>query len=313
MIPAHRSVIILYATLITVKGLISEKQLEEMSSKDLEPINEKEAKLMMKQTEILLITANQNEYNAVIYFLKPRGAKKELLIYDFDFSVGFLKRNTRYVFGRFGMCNVAVHSIPKQGPAAAQSAIITAASCFENLAAIFAVGVACGVKKKTKLLDVIIAEKVSFYTDARLSTQDGKLKIKPRAPRDLSTSKVYRLKFTMTKPKWSKHNSVIMKCLSDEPKMYFKNVLSGNYLIDNEGVQETLLNTFASDAYAIEMEIAGLFHDYGDHNVQLMLVKAVCDYGDGSKNKEYQPTAALLAAECVHYYLSKGKSLSYFM
>ena len=286
------------------------------NKKEFEGTYDKEAKLMINKTEVLLITANPNEYNAVIHFLEPRVAKRNLLMYEYKVSIGFLTRNARYVFGRFGTCNVAVHKIPMQGPAAAQSALITAALCFDKLSAIFAVGVACGVKGKTKLLDVIIADKVSFYTEARFSTvklspQNKILNIEPRAPRYLTTSNSYRSKFMM-KPKWSKHNSVIMKCLSHEPEMYFKNVLSGNYLIDNEDVQETLLNTFAPDAYAIEMEIAGLFCDYGDHHVQLMLVKAICDYGDGEKGKEYQPTAALLAAECVHHYLSKGKNLSYF-
>ena len=296
-----------------MKSLISKEELEKMSEmpqNSCESINENESKLMMDATEVLLITANDNEYNAVLKFLDPRESKRTLLKCDHPIPVGFLKRKAHYVFGRFGMCKVAVHFLSNQGPAAAQSAIITAALCFKNLDAIFAVGVTCGVKHKTKLLDVIVAEKVSFYTDARLSTEDGQLKIEPRSTHNLITSKDYRSKFTMTKLKWSKD---IMKRLLHEPRMHFKNVLSGNYLIDNEDVQKTLLSTFARDAYGIEMESAGLFYEYGNHNVQLMVVKAVCDYGDGSKNKEYQPTAALLAAECVHHYLSKGKTINVAM
>ena len=296
-----------------VKSLISKEELEKMSQISCESINENESKLMMDATEVLLITANDNEYNAVIKFLEPRESKRTLLKCDHPISVGFLKRKAHYIFGRFGMCKVAVHYLSDQGPAAAQSAIMIANLCFKKLDAIFAVGVTCGVKDKTKLLDVILAEKVSFYTNARLSTEDGQLEIESRSPRGLITSQNYRSKFKMTLPKWSKHNSVIMKRLVDEPTMHFKNILSGNYLIDNEDAQKTLLRKFTPDAYGIETESAGLFYEYGNHNVQLMVVKAVCDYGDGSKKKEYQPTAALLAAECVHYYLCKGKTINVTM
>ena len=296
-----------------VKGLKSKEELEKMSAKDFEELNENESKPIMDATEVLLITANENEYNAVLKFLKPRESKNKLMKCDYRIPLGFLKRAAHYIFGMFGVCKVAVHLLSDQGPAAAQSAIITAALCFKNLDAIFAVGVICGVKGRTKLLDVIVAEKVSFYTDGRLSTQDGELNIESRSTQNLTTSRNYCSTFKMTKPKWSKHNSDIMKCLLDEPSMHFKNVLSGNYLIDNENIQKTLLDKFAHDAYGIEMESAGLFYEYSNHNVQLMLVKAVCDYGDGSKNKKYQPTAALLAAECVHHYLSKGKTINVAM
>ena len=297
-----------------IKGLISQIELEDMSKKSLkgiEEINENESNLMMDNTEVLLITANENEYNAVIKFLEPRETKNNLVICDYLIPIGFLRRKAHYIFGRFGMCQVAVHLLSDQGPAAAQSAIITAARCFKKLHAIFAVGVTCGVKEKTELLDVIIADKISSYTDARLSTKDGQFEIKPRSTRNLTTSTSYRSKFKMIN--WPKDDSFIMKRLSNKPNRHFRGILSGNYLIDNKNVQETLLTNFAPDAYGIEMESAGLFHEYGNHNVQIMLVKAVCDYGDGSKDKDYQPTAALLAAECVHHCLSKGKNLSYLM
>ena len=297
-----------------VKGLISQQELNDMTQMSLNSIkgiNKNEADLMMNDTDVLLITANDIEYNAVIKFLEPRETKNNLLKSNHIIPIGFLRREAQYIFGRFGMCKVAVHLLSHQGPAAAQNAIITAAMCFDNLDAIFAVGVTCGVKEKTKLLDVIIANNISFYTNARLSTKDGQLEIIPRSIRDLPTSGSYLLRFRMIP--WTKDNSIIMKCLSNKPNIHYRGILSGNYLIDNKDVQETLLSSFAPDAYGIEMESAGLFHEYGNHNVQIMLVKAVCDYGDGSKNNDYQPTAALLAAECVHHCLSEGKNLSYLM
>ena len=37
-----------------------------------------------------------------------------------------------------------------------------------------------------------------------------------------------------------------------------------------------------------------------------MIVKAVSDFGDGGKDNRYQPTAALLAADCLKHYLSNN-------
>ena len=80
-------------------------------------------------------------------------------------------------------------------------------------------------------------------------------------------------------PEWPMNTS------SSVMKMHCGKVLSGNYLTGNKRIKE-LLENFASDAIGIEMESAGLFLDYeeSDHRVLIMLVKALCDFGDG-KNK----------------------------
>ena len=54
------------------------------------------------------------------------------------------------------------------------------------------------------------------------------------------------------------------------------------------------------------MESSGLYdlHITNCCQLEIMIVKAVCDFGDGEKKKHFQPHAALLAAECVHHYLS---------
>ena len=275
----------------------------------IETIYQQEAISDITKTKILFITANENEYKAVISFLKPRESKTKLLKYRHECTFGFLKRTAEYTFGRFSDYGAAVHLMVKQGPAAAQSAIITAATCFkENLQAIFAVGVACGVDKdKIKMLDVIVAETVTFYTNARISSfEDGNYNIESRSPAYLDTSLQFRGYFKGL-PEWPGEQSSIIKRLRNRPQRRFGNVLSGNYLIDNKKIKNFLIEKFSRNAIGIEMESAGLFYENDSHHVQLMLVKAVCDFGDGSKDKKYQPTAALLAAECVHHYLSKGK------
>ena len=64
------------------------------------------------------------------------------------------------------------------------------------------------------------------------------------------------------------------------------------------------MKEFAYNAVGIEMEGAGLIHCSPDSKYKIMIVKAVCDFGDGKKNKKYQPTAAMLAVECLKHYFS---------
>ena len=297
--------------------------------KGIESITKAKAKGMMDKTDIVLITANSIEKKAVLSFLKPRESEK-LKQCDYEFSIGFLKRIACCSFGKFGKHNAALLTMGRQGPAAAQSTIITIAMCFKNLKAIFAVGVACGVEGKADKLDVIVADRVKFYTEARLSTRqpdtqsksdhsnheelyiesksdhlkDEELHIESRSDQ-LKTSINFFNCFQQS-PSWPAEDSFIVKRLAKQPKKLLKPILSGNFLIDNKKLQDDLLKAFAPDAVGIEMESAGFFYEFGNHNVQLMVVKAVCDFGDGKKNKEYQPTAALLAAECVDHYLSES-------
>ena len=268
------------------------------------------AQRYIDETKILIITANENEYNAVLCFLYPREPDSDIHCYVHKLNIGFISKELHYIFGRFGAFNAAVHILTSQGPAAAQSAVTAASICFSrSLKAIFAVGVACGVKEKTHLLDVIVAKEVSLYTKARYSTtKDGESEIESRSPARVEVSTTF-LAYFLEQPHWTSESSDIRQHFVKQPKMHIKEILSGNYLIDNEAEQQNLLEAFAPNAYAIEMEGAGLFHDHKNHNVEFMLVKAVCDFGDGNKSKVYQPTAALLAAECVHHYLNKGKFL----
>ena len=81
-----------------------------------------------------------------------------------------------------------VHLMTKQGPAAAQDVVTVAADCFgNNLNAIFAVGVACSVERKSKMLDVLVSKIISSYTAARISNKhddksDDEYEIENRPP-----------------------------------------------------------------------------------------------------------------------------------
>lgn len=293
-----------------------------------------DVKVIIENTEILLITANEIERNGVLYFLEPRVTNGKVVSCEFECKIGLISKPVTYLFGRFAGFNAAVYLMINQGPLAAHNAVVTAANCFSNLKEIYAVGVLCGARKSKKL-DVIVANKATFYTEARFGTVDKKLtvmpahtkqlehtaasdhpkqpqlQIKPRAPAHIPTSEKL-VSYFKEEPLWPTDESKIVKELIARPKRLIGEILSGNYLIDNSDTKDLLINTFSPEAIGIEMECAGLLYDQQYHKMEIIMVKAVCDYGDGDKDKKYQPTAALLAADCVHHYLGirkKGKNL----
>ena len=206
-----------------------------------------------------------------------------------------------YIFGKFGAFNAAVQIMETQGTAAAQDVIIIASECFEKLHAIFAVGVACGVEGKSDLLDVLMSKNITCYNLTRYGTnKEGKPEIKNRDITNLETSPFLCHCFNPSSYPQTKTAEKFKK----NPFMIQGHILTGDTLVDNQRHKEELLNNYAKDAIGIEMEAGGLFHDKSNNSCEVMIVKGVCDFGDGKKTKEYQPTAALLAAECLHHYLS---------
>jgi nucleoside phosphorylase len=58
-----------------------------------------------------------------------------------------------------------------------------------------------------------------------------------------------------------------------------------------------------------EMEGVGLSAAAVRHGVPWILVKAICDWGDGKKHKKHQPLAAAAAVSLVHHVLSQADVL----
>ena len=286
------------------EGLMSFEDLknlvEEKSYDDLRNEIEKD------KIQILLVTANQTEYFAALACLDPLDS--HLRRYHYVDQVN----DTLYIMGKFGYFNAAVLQMTRQGPLAAQQAIITAQYCFGNsLNAIFAVGVTCGVEGKSKMLDVLVSEKISVYTEARVSTTGvgDDYYIKNRGVCNMPMSR-FLLTYFNQPPIWSTENSRAATNLARKPSVLKGNILSGNYLVDNRRFKQLLLDNFGNDAIGIEMEGAGLIYGHSDrNNTKIMVIKAVCDFGDGKKDKTYQPAAAMLAVECLKHYIGNSHTL----
>ena len=86
-------------------------------------------------------------------------------------------------------------------------------------------------------------------------------------------------------------------------------VLSGEKLVDSLDFRDSLLEKYP-EALGGEMEGAGLFAAAERAKVEWIIVKAICDWGNGNKHKKYQALAAAAAVSLVEHVLREEETLS---
>jgi nucleoside phosphorylase len=76
---------------------------------------------------------------------------------------------------------------------------------------------------------------------------------------------------------------------TERTRVWYGNIGSGNSMTRNARRRDELRDTY--DLIGLEMEAAGIMN-----TLPTGVVRGVCDYGDGQKNKDWQPYAAAVAA-----------------
>ncbi len=79
-------------------------------------------------------------------------------------------------------------------------------------------------------------------------------------------------------------------------------------MVDNLAFKRQLFQAHPQ-AIGGEMEGAGVCSAAGRARVPWILVKSICDWGDGKKQDRYQQLAAAAAASLVHHVLSQKNVL----
>ena len=259
---------------------------------------------MLQKVVVLLLTVNKNEALATRNYLEAFDERGD--IYEFTnrvvFGGGKVSHHAIYYIGKFGACPAAITTVPpgSEVRGGTVTAPMMAYETFCNIGAIIGVGVACGVKEKVKMCDILVSTQIVNYDQGRaqqggIESRGTKLNASPYL-RDLFNKDVT----------WP-NDSIKQRLTGSKmgiPEIERGVILSGPYLIDDQTFQDMLVQGFACKAIGIEMEGAYLFATTQGTATNVIIVKAVCDFGDGNKHKMYQPTAALLAADFVHMILS---------
>ncbi|WP_409526199.1 NACHT domain-containing protein [Nitrincola sp. MINF-07-Sa-05] len=166
--------------------------------------------------------------------------------------------------------------------------------------AIIAMGIAFGVDRdKQNIGDVLIAEHLIPYELARVNS-DGNMAL--RGPRPPASKKLFQA-FQQLNVHFIATRAV------DYPVLRFGGIFTGDKLIDSSAFLSAL-RKHAPEAIGGEMEGNGLYEAASSAGLDWIVVKAICDFADGTKNtkaKEYdQATAARHAAKVVKALLEQS-------
>jgi nucleoside phosphorylase len=251
-----------------------------------------EAKQSVKP-RLALLVATETELKQVLRLLRPLPRQKKI----WKVSNG---HETTYL-GRFGTFETAV-VMCFMGTLGVSGATLTANAVIEmwNPDAVVFVGIAFGAKQsKHQPGDVLVASQLIPYESQRVGSEIiFRNPVPPAGGRLLN-----RFRNTL---EWSFYRPDDIKC-----NMHVGPVLTGEKLVDNLEFKDKLLAAYPS-ALGGEMEGAGLWAAAERHRKEWIVVKAVCDWGDGHKNDAYQELAAASAASLCHHVFDDQHALDGF-
>ncbi len=252
-----------------------------------------ELEALLPEVDVVVLTTTEVERQALHEVMKPLPGRTGLV-------EGAIKHVT-YRLGQLGRYFVA-HAESTMGSQARHASTLTVHDAIAELApkAVIVIGIAFGLKPmKQQLGDVIVAELVTPYELQRVNKDS---KPTPRG-QPIPCGTILSERFRARSADWK-----LMRG-ADTVKVFQGELLSGEKLADNLAFRDALVQAFPN-ALGGEMEGMGAYAATIREKVEVILVKAICDWGDGSKTDQAQPFAAKAAVSLVHHILSKRDVLA---
>lgn len=245
--------------------------------------------------DVLLITVNQHEFDAVYQIACERLGKDPVQIH----------KPKRSYFDLGSVAGLRVGMVRSQMGSTQPGATTTTTlqAMYEVCPRyLIAVGVAFGIDpEKQQIGQILYSEKLQDYNLIKAATaeQTKDLKIIPRGDK-VSPNPTFLNRVQSAADIWrfKEKDTPISPVL----------LLSGDTLVDNFDYREQLLELFP-EARGGEMEATGIYAASREDETPWMIIKAICDYADGHKreNKEArQKLAANNAARFVFFLMEQG-------
>ena len=244
-----------------------------------------------KEVDVVLMVATEVELRAALHRLQPYPRRKRVLR-------AYVGAETYYL-GKFGAYNTAVTRCGMGSGGERGSALATPEAIRTwQPRAIIMPGIAFGKSLgKQKMADVLVASQIVPYEKQRVGLEKTIFR-DPIPPSNATLQN--RFENTMD---WHFERPDGQSCT-----LHHGQILSGDKLVDDLKFKTFLFNHFP-EAIGGEMEGAGLAAAAGRSGVPWILVKAICDWGDGQKHGKHQPLAAAAAVSLVHHVLSQKNVL----
>ena len=273
---------------------VDEKPLKDNKCEEIETSKPKLGNLdyreFCERVQYVFSTVNNNEFNAATTMITAP-----------DIDDGSDVMTCMDVFVYIGMMGNHPVGLIRHGPGRECSKNLNAGiKKFSNAEYLVAVGVCYGFSRKdTKLADVLISEKIIDLGPYRISGDS----IDTRGDHIKMSNEIYHI-FCV--------NPGQVKGLEVAHGRYAKHLVgkiaSGPNLVDNAYLKKMINDQVQPKAYGGEMEggeLLGLQKDGIDmadgskKYIQVIVIKAVTDYADGTKNKEWQ----FIGAQAAFHYV----------
>ena len=252
-------------------------------------------KELVQDIKILLMTATEIELRGIMGYLKPKDGKEKII-------ETFVHGEKVYI-GKYGQCPVVVGmSAPgkaQQGPL--DACLVTTKIMIKiEPRYVIAVGICYGMNKsKASSGDVIVSNLICDCTCLRVE-KDSSLTRRGGEP-----SVGDNLLKVFYPPVGYSHAQA-----DKEVRIHCGPIISRPDLVDNPDYKEQL-KRLRSDALGGEMEGAGIMAAIeripSEHRVEAIVIKAICDWGNGEKSKaaDWKPFSSHAAARYVHHQMDK--------
>lgn len=252
-------------------------------------------RLALKQTDLLIVTTADIERRAVLSRFQPLAGQPKL-------AVGSMG-NITYRIGQFGRY-AAAHVHTTQGADGRHGATlhVSEAISWGGFKACILIGIAFGFdRSKQRLGDVLVAERIQPYEHAKI--EGTYAAIKPRGE-VMQCGPVLSERFRNRMTDWNRIRTITKVALQQGT------LLAGGKLVNSRPFRDRLYKTFELlKPIGGEMEGHGAYAAAGLVKVEVILVKAVCDWADGDKSDYAQSFAAHTAVDACHHLLSKPNVL----
>jgi nucleoside phosphorylase len=167
-----------------------------------------------------------------------------------------------------------------------------------KLAAVIMVGIAFGKDRlKQSIGSVLIADRIIPYEPERVGTLSNQ-----NRGREIPTTPLLLNRFRNVE-RWRFETSDGCRC-----GFQVGPILSGEKLVDNFDFKRRLFERFPT-AIGGEMEGAGLAAAAARAECEWIVVKAICDWGDGTKTSQHQCFAAAASVDLVNHVLNQRGAL----
>lgn len=258
-------------------------------------IDSAKLKADLKSCALLIVTTADIEKRAVLSKLLPLPEHQKLLVG----SAG----NVTYRLGQFGRYSAAhVHTTQGADGRSGATLYVREALSGGKFKACLVIGIAFGFdRKQQRLGDVLVAEHVQPYEHAKI--QGDEETIKPRGAL-MQCGPILSERFRNRMSDWK-----LLRTIT-RVKLQQGTLLAGDKLVNSQPFRDRLYATF-KDLKPIggEMEGHGAYAAANLGKVEIILVKAICDWADGDKSDYAQSFAAHTAVEACHHLLSKPNVL----